>query len=494
MNKIWVFIKKYRILLLVLLAGVFFRTYKVVERFEFAHDGDLYSWIAKDILVDHHLRLIGQLTTAAGIYIGPFFYYLLTPFYYIFNMDPIAALVPVFLIGLSTILSYYYVFSRVFNKQVGLIITFLYSVLLTTSGFDRWVVPTVTTPLWSVWYFYILFMILKKDYSKLWILGILIGMIWHIHLALIPTLLALPFAIGLSKKLPNKKQLLLFIGALFISNLPLVVFEFKHNFSQFHSLISNFEEDYGGGKGIYKLMLIIIKISSNTLNLYFMPHVPEILKSQWFAPIVFISIAGLLKLKLLNKSQLLVIVCWVIGPILFFTFSSAVLSEYYFSNLYIIFLLIPSLWIYYLYQRSNIFKVVTILALVFLGMMNAYYLAQQDYYPKGYLQRKAVAQFIKDDAQEKGYPCISLNYITAPGENVGFRYFFWLNNLHVNHPDSGSPIYHIVLPEEYSDEVVKRFGHIGVIVPKTVGTKEEIKYSCSGQNSNLTDPMFGYTD
>lgn len=71
--------RKFLILGFIILLGLFFRTYKVVDNLSFAHDSDLYSWIAKDIIVDKHFRLIGQLTTAPGIYIGGLFYFLLFP-------------------------------------------------------------------------------------------------------------------------------------------------------------------------------------------------------------------------------------------------------------------------------------------------------------------------------------------------------------------------------------------------------------------------------
>jgi len=54
-------------LLFIIALGFFFRSYQLVARFEFAHDGDLYSWIVTDIVVNHHFRLIGKLTSAAGI-------------------------------------------------------------------------------------------------------------------------------------------------------------------------------------------------------------------------------------------------------------------------------------------------------------------------------------------------------------------------------------------------------------------------------------------
>lgn len=106
------------ILAVLLVIGLFFRVYKLSEFYIFEHDQDLYSWIVKDILVDGHLRLIGQVTSIEGLFIGPFYYYLLAPFYFIFNMNPLAAMIPANIINLLTAISLYWVLARFFDRRV----------------------------------------------------------------------------------------------------------------------------------------------------------------------------------------------------------------------------------------------------------------------------------------------------------------------------------------------------------------------------------------
>ena len=108
-----------KLLIFILLIPLFFRSYQIIDRYDFAHDADLFSWIVKDIVINHHYRLIGQLTSADGIYIGPLFYYLLIPFFIITKMDPIGAVIPITILGVLTVLSYYIVFSKLFNKQIN---------------------------------------------------------------------------------------------------------------------------------------------------------------------------------------------------------------------------------------------------------------------------------------------------------------------------------------------------------------------------------------
>src|SRR5690349_21441940 len=103
-------------LFIILLIGLFLRGYKVIDRFQFAHDGDLYSWMVKDVVVDHHIRLIGQITSTPGIFIGPIFYYSIIPFFMLTKMYPLGVVYFGLLLSMITLVSYYYIFSKSFGK------------------------------------------------------------------------------------------------------------------------------------------------------------------------------------------------------------------------------------------------------------------------------------------------------------------------------------------------------------------------------------------
>ena len=133
--------------------------------------------------------------------------------------------------------------------------------------------------------------------------------------------------------------------------------------------------------------------------------------------------------------------------------------------------------------------------LILIPIKNGYFMITQDYYHKGYIEKKAVVNFIKTDSENRGFPCIGISYITAAGENVGFRYFFYLKNMHLVHPSLNIPVYNIVIPDELSlGEAKQKFGHIGVIPPTKVPSLETIQKTCQTPNTNLTDSLFGYVD
>lgn len=478
-----------------MLIGLFFRSYQLTERFEFAHDGDLYSWVVKDIVVNHHFRLIGQLTSAPGIFIGGLFYYLLIPFFLITKMDPIGTIYFSIIIGLSTIFSLYFVMSKLFRTEVGLIAAFLYATLITTINADRWVVPTITTNIWVIWYLYFILKIARGDYRVLPLLGILIGLIWHVHIALIPTLIAVPAAIYFAKKLPNIKYVSQFFIALFVTSLPLLIFELRHGFGQTQSLISNFTTPQVGATGIYKLNLVINMAVNNISVLFFTPQSLNQTFSIFFVFIIILLGFLLIGRKVLAKKEFLVFLIWIAGVVVFFGFSASPISEYYFSNIGIIFLCLASLILYLTFKSSRLGKAFVVILLILIPIKNGYFMITNDYYNKGYVEKKAVVNFIKADSENRGFPCIGISYITATGENVGFRYFFYLNNMHLVHPSFDIPVYNIVIPDELSTgEVKQKFGHIGIIPPTTLPSKETIQKSCQTPDTNLTDSLFGYVE
>ena len=111
-------------LITIFVLGIFMRTYQLVARYGYDHDNDLASWIIKDIVVDKHLRLVGQLTSAPGIYIGPLFYYALIPFYLLTRMDPVGGLGLSVIIGAASLFSLYYVVNKLHGRKIAVTTTF----------------------------------------------------------------------------------------------------------------------------------------------------------------------------------------------------------------------------------------------------------------------------------------------------------------------------------------------------------------------------------
>ena len=96
----------------------------------------------------------------------------------------------------------------------------------------------------------------------------------------------------------------------------------------------------------------------------------------------------------------------------------------------------------------------------------------------------------------RNYPCVAISYITKPGYDLGYRYLFYLEEMFIKHPSEKIPVYTIVFPlNDKLFPVHETFGAIGLIYPDYPRYNlEGITGSCVGENTNLTDPMFGFTN
>lgn len=483
------------ILIFILLLSFIFRAYLFAEYFNYDHDNDLSSWIVKDIVIDKHFRLIGQLTSAPGIFIGPIFYYLLVPFYMLAQMDPLGGVWLIVILGVLTTLSYYLVFSRIFNRNVGLIGAFLHACSWSLIFFDRRVVPSTPTNLWMVWYFFVIVMLARGKYHVFPLLGVLIGLIWNIHIALLPSLGAVPVALIIARRIPSFRQIFLAVVAFLVISLPLIIFEGRHNFIQTTSLINNFLIPHEGSAGLDKLNLVALMLAKNVLSLVFAPITLPQIDHRIIILSLILIIGVSVGRKLITVRDFLPLLAWILGVVLFFSFSSSLVSEYYFSNLEVIYLAIFSLILVHLFRMSKFGQILIITLLGLFLFKAGYFFATNNIYQKGYIARKAAVEYILTDSRQKQLPCVAVSYITSPGENMGYRYFFWLSKLHLAPISQDSPVYTIVVPDELAAGDIKaKFGHIGVIVPEKIPSREVLAKTCSGENTNLTDSLFGYTE
>lgn len=480
------------ILILILLSGLFFRIYKLEIFYPWGHDQDLFAWIAKDILIDHHFRLIGQETSIIGVFIGPLFYYLVAVSFALFNMNPLSAALVTTIVSLATIVSIYWVFNKFFGRSVGLIGTFLYAISPGTVFLDRWVVPTQPTILWSVWFLYVLLSILKGNFQILIPLSILVGLIWHVHIAFIPLLILLPIAFVLSKgKIQElgygKKTLAVSLLIVLVLNLPFFVFEARHGFQQTNHLLNAVYKDQDSLSGKDRLFKAVNSGGRSLAGAFVLSNTVIELPFTFTISLPFLLLTGILYLgyrRILSGNQVILFAVWFLIVFLGQFFSKRVITEYYYNNLFIILFLVAALFL----SKLSFNKI--ILAAYLITVMTWFISRPDD--PGGYLYKRQAIEFIKSDVSAKGYQCIAVNHIEGqPGGGTGFRYLFWLNNLALVTSGNDVPVYSVVNPWQIAEkEITAKFGKLGVIAPNIEKADPDI---CKRPDRQLL-PLWGFNN
>lgn len=116
------------VLLWVILAlASFMRLYRISDYMSFLGDEGRDVLTVKHIL-EGHLTLLGPRSSAADFYYGPIYYYLITPFLWLFHYNPVGPAVFIALLGIITVFLIYYVCKRWISASVGLIAAAFYAV------------------------------------------------------------------------------------------------------------------------------------------------------------------------------------------------------------------------------------------------------------------------------------------------------------------------------------------------------------------------------
>jgi 4-amino-4-deoxy-L-arabinose transferase-like glycosyltransferase len=236
----------YIFLFLALLLALFVRIYRTEAMLGFYYEQGRDSMVIWRLWNEGKFFLIGPVTGLAGIFLGPFYYYLIAPFYLISGGDPV--LPAVFLAFLSTIAIYFlYLLGKEFqDRMTGLIAAiiagFSYYIVLAS----RWLSNPTSILLASVLLLFSMWKIVKGESKKWWIaIALLIGVSMHFEVAsavfYLPMILV--FAIWQKKNFPDKRVFLIssavFIGTL----LPQILFNFRHGNILFKNFTRMLVED-----------------------------------------------------------------------------------------------------------------------------------------------------------------------------------------------------------------------------------------------------------
>ena len=229
-----IFLKKYWLLIAVFIIFAFLRFYNLDQRIIFDWDQEQYSYQVEKI-IKGDITLIGpRINNDTGFFLGPYFTYILVPFYLLRNLHPTALIDFVETYSIIFFITSYLVISKLFSKKHALMFLLLWSgnsllVVYDTLPWNPLLIPLGIILVWL--YLYKIFK--SPNYKNFAILGLIMGFFSNIHFQFIFliffcfVMLMLNFK---NKKLFNIKNGATFIASFFTMFLPLFVFDLRNNF------------------------------------------------------------------------------------------------------------------------------------------------------------------------------------------------------------------------------------------------------------------------
>lgn len=242
---------EFLILLVILAVSIFLRFYKLADYMTFLGDEGRDALIIKNLLVNHIIPSIGPPSSVGDIYLGPLYYYMMAVSMAMFWLNPIAAAGMVALIGVMSVFLIYYLARIWFGMWSAVLAASLYALSFVTITYSRssWNPnPAPFFALLAIFGFY------RARHSKNFLWLILTGtslasavQMHYLSLILLPV-----FSILWIIEINNQKKLhkynyfifgtILAAVSFLLVLLPLILFDFRHNFLNLRGLVAIFTQ------------------------------------------------------------------------------------------------------------------------------------------------------------------------------------------------------------------------------------------------------------
>lgn len=331
--------------LLVILLGLasFLRLYRINDLLGFWFDQGRDALVIWDFIHNGKFFLIGPTTGLAGIFRGPWYYWLITPFYWIGRGDPVYPSVFLIFTTIVALTVIYYLGYKIRGKVTGLLAVTIAGFSFYIIDASRWLSNPTPMMLLSLVMIAGMFNVME---GKKWgwpVISFCFGLsLFNFgssgELFYFPAILI--FVIWQRKNWPDLKGLLLSIFLFVITFLPLVIFDFKHE----GILRANIYQSFLSEKSF---VLPTKKFLAERTVLYYDVFTKKIFDARGLREEIILGLIGAWFLisiqKYLKNKNISLLILIFISPIVglyFYQGNNAVLYDYYLTGYYLIFILL----------------------------------------------------------------------------------------------------------------------------------------------------------
>ncbi|MDO8610843.1 MAG: glycosyltransferase family 39 protein [bacterium] len=430
MNKMRSGITKNWLVILIFITAAFLRFFRLSEFTMFLSDQGRDAIILRQITTFKHFPAIGAPSSIGQVYLGPFYYYLIAPFLLLFNFNPVGmSFGSAFLSIIGLIISYFIV-KKETDKQIALfflIFVSFSSVLIEASRFS-WN-PNLLS-FFSFFTLYLFYRLFNKP-NKLLAIGSGMFFAFCFQLHYLAAILILPILIWFIIKVlktQNKIQyfsyVLLSILSFLVFNLPLIIFDLRHNFLNVKNFIGLFAQ--GGVVGRTSFINHFSETVQGLFTFALNNQIPTIVSLTIFVAIIFIFIIIIQNKKhIFLFFNVLALALYLLG----FSMLNSTRLPHYYGVIYFSFFLIIAYILHVLIihiPRSISYFVISIILFGFIAMNIPQY---NFLFQKGGNQiehSRRVADFLAEKINNKPF-----NIATWPVELTedNYVYFLKLKNL-----------------------------------------------------------------
>lgn len=307
--------KEKGLLCFLLIFASFLRFYRLRQLMTYLGDEGRDMMIVLDILRGENLPFIGPPTSVGKLFLGPIYYYFITPFVWIFRLDPVGPAIFVAILGVLTVLLIYLVGLKFFEKKTAFFAAVLYAFSPLTIQFSRSSWNPNPMPFFVLLLLVSFFFWHRTQKPKfLYLATICYAIMLQLHYLALLLLPLLVFFITKSKeKIKDKKQLLYSLLIFIFLLSPLFLFDLKHQFYNIKGVLEIIQNRAGGGFNPFDLFSRARDRVRQLFGLFL-----AIKERSWITNFTVMSviIAGIIEWRKQKKITRLIIYGWIIWGVL----------------------------------------------------------------------------------------------------------------------------------------------------------------------------------
>ncbi len=433
------------LIVIILCIAAFFRLYRIEEYITFLGDE------GRDVLVVYKilhgdLTLLGPTSSVGGFFLGPIYYYFMTPFLWLFNYNPVGPAIMVALFGVATVWLIYKIGKEFFGASVGLIASGIYSISPLVVIYSRSSWNPNLMPFFSLLTLYFVYKALRKSSFKLFLLsGFIFGITIQLHylalfLGVIISVYIFIYQFAYSKSAfflkALKQYMFIFLGFV-IGWSPFLAFEIRHGFPNIINIfnfILNPPEVTGNTRSSEIVNNVFFRIFGRLITNFPPPEKINIWENihidLWYSFSLFLGLVstGFLFFKLVKSyktkspdfAKLSLFVIWLIFGIGLFGFYKKSIYDYYFGFMFPLPFLIVGFFINNLWQRKA-GKIISILLIIIIVWLNSLTIPFKASANRQLNQIEEISRFVINKTDNKPF---NFALITGGNSDHAYRYFF----------------------------------------------------------------------
>lgn len=334
------------ILAVILLAAFYIRVYRINDLLGFYYDQGRDASVIWDFWHEGKPFLVGPTTGLAGIFRGPYYYYLIAPFYFLGRGDPIYPTVFLILTTVAAVWLIYYLAAKIQDRTTGIFAAILASFSYYIVMASRWLsnpTPMILLSMVLVW------AMLKVTEGKKWgwpVIALASGLSLFSFGSAGELYYFLAIAIFLVwqwKNRPDLKNLAISVFLFSLTFAPLVLFDLRHEGILRGNMLKTFVEE--------KSFTLPTKfLLENRTRFYYDVFTNKIFHQRGKMEIaVFLVIlsAFIYHFSVLIKNKgVRILIILLLSPMIglyFYQGNYTVLYDYYMTGYYFIFLLLVAI-------------------------------------------------------------------------------------------------------------------------------------------------------